>query len=82
VIGTAAMALWSTRRVSRQVLTPDDVGEVLDAAGWSAVDAYRWRDPIDRAVLGWPLAMAAVERRARTMDALAVAMVAVDGGGR
>lgn len=60
MIGAAALALWSTRRVSRKVLTLDDVS----------------------AVLGWPLALAAVERRARTMDALAVAMVAVDGGGR
>ena len=49
----------------RRVLTPDDVGEVLAAAGWVAVDAYRWRDE-DGAELGWPLAMAAVRRRARS----------------
>lgn len=46
-------------------MTPDDVGEVLAAAGWVAVDAYRWRDE-DGAVLGWPLALAAVRRRARS----------------
>jgi hypothetical protein len=64
-----ALALWSTRPVRRpvrrRVLTPDDVGEVLAAAGWVAVDAYRWRDE-DGTVLGWPLALAAVRRRARS----------------
>lgn len=60
-----ALALWSTRPVRRRVLTPDDVGEMLAAAGWVAVDAYRWRDE-DGAVLGWPLALAAVRRRARS----------------
>ena len=64
MIGPAAMALWSTRAVRRRVLTPEDVGELLAAAGWEAVDAYRWTD--GDAVLGWPLAMAAVRRRARS----------------
>lgn len=65
MIGPAAMALWSTRAVRRRVLTPDAVGEVLAAAGWAAVDAFRWAD-VDGTVLGWPLAMAAVRRRARS----------------
>ena len=65
MIGDAAMALWSTRRVRCAVLTPDDVGLELAAAGWVAVDAYRWRD-LDGTVLGWPLALAAVRRRARS----------------
>jgi hypothetical protein len=60
-----ALTLWSTRRVSCRVLTPEHAGEALAAAGWVAVDAYRWRDE-DGAVLGWPLAMAAVRRRARS----------------
>ena len=57
-----------SRRVIRQMLTPDDVGTALAAAGWVAVDAFRWRDE-GGAVLGWPLAMAAVERRARSLRA-------------
>ena len=58
----------ATRRMSRRVLTPDDVGTALAAAGWTAVDAFRWRDE-GGAVLGWPMAMAAVERRARSLRA-------------
>ena len=65
MIGPAAMALWSTRRVRCAVLTPDDVGIALAAAGWEADDAFRWRDE-GGTVLGWPLAMAAVRRRARS----------------
>ncbi len=65
MIGDAAMALWATRAVRRRVLTPDAVGEVLAAAGWVAVDAYRWRDE-DGTTLGWPSAVACVERRARS----------------
>ena len=68
MIGPAAMALWSTRRVRCAVLTPDDVGIALAAAGWVADDAFRWRDE-GGDVLGWPLAMAAVRRRARSGDA-------------
>lgn len=62
-VTTDALSLWNTRRVRRFVLTPDDVGEVLAAAGWVAVDAYRWTDGDE--TLGWPMALAAVKRRAR-----------------
>ena len=50
------LALCPTRTLRRRVLTP---------AGWTALDGYRWRDPEDGAVLGWPLAYSAMERRAR-----------------
>lgn len=62
---SAALALWATRSTRRRVLTPEPVGVELAAAGWTAVDAWAWRDPEDGGVLGWPLAMAAVRRRAR-----------------
>lgn len=62
---SAALALWSTRSTHRRVLTPEPVGVELEAAGWTAVDAFRWRD-VDGTVLGWPLALAAVRRRARS----------------
>jgi len=59
-----AVALWRERPLRRRVLTPEPVGVALAAAGWTALDAWRWRDD-DGTVLGWPLAMAAVRRRAR-----------------
>ena len=65
MIAADAMALWSTRTVRRRVLTPEPVGDALAAAGWTAVDAWAWRD-VDGTVLGWPLALAAVRRRARS----------------
>ncbi len=46
-----AIALWRERPLRRRVLTPEPVGVELEAAGWTA--------------LGWPLALAAVRRRAR-----------------
>jgi len=46
------------------VLTPEPVGVALAAAGWTALDAFRWADE-DGTALGWPLALAAVRRRAR-----------------
>ena len=58
----------ATRQVRCAVLTPDAVGTALAAAGWAAVDAFRWRDE-GGAVLGWPLAMAAVRRWARSLRA-------------
>lgn len=51
------------------MLTPDDVGTALAAAWWTAVDAFRWRDEGNGDVLGWPLAMAAVRRWARSLRA-------------
>jgi len=65
VIAGDALALWSTRRVRCAVLTPDAVGVALAAAGWTALDAWRWADE-DGTALGWPLALAAVRRRARS----------------
>lgn len=59
-----AVALWATRRVRCAVLTPEPVGVALAAAGWTALDAFRWADE-DGTALGWPLALAAVRRRAR-----------------
>lgn len=62
---SAALALRATRSTRRRVLTPEPVGVALAAAGWTAVDAFRWRD-VDGTVLGWPMALAAVRRRARS----------------
>jgi len=61
---SAALALWATRSTRRRVLTPEPVGVALAAAGWTALDAFRWRD-VDGTVLGWPMALATMERRAR-----------------
>jgi len=44
VIAGDALALWSTRRVRCAVLTPDAVGVALAAAGWTALDSWRWTD--------------------------------------
>jgi hypothetical protein len=64
VIAGDALMLWSTRPLRRRVLTPEPVGVELEAAGWTALDAWRWRDE-DGTALGRPLALAAVRRRAR-----------------
>jgi len=56
------------RTVRRRVLTPDDVGDRLAAGDWTALDAYRWRDPDDRGVLPWPMALATLDRRERAAD--------------
>lgn len=63
VIAGDALALWSTRRVRCAVLTPDAVGVALAAAGWTALDSWRWTD--GDTTLGWPMALATMERRAR-----------------
>ncbi len=59
-----AIALWRERPLRRRVLTPEPVGVELEAAGWTALDAFRWADE-DGPALGWPLALAAARRRAR-----------------
>ena len=58
-----AVALWQTRPLRRRVLTPEPVGDALAAAGWTALDAWRWTD--GDTVLGWPMALATMERRQR-----------------
>ena len=63
VIAGDALMLWSTRRVRCAVLTPEPVGVELEAAGWTALDAFRWTD--GDTVLGWPMAHATMERRRR-----------------
>ncbi len=66
MIAATVAALWGSRRVRCAVLTPEPVGVALAAAGWTALDDWRWRDPEDAdAVLGWPLAYSAMQRRAR-----------------
>jgi len=56
------------RVVRCRVLTPDDVGDALAADDWTALDAFRWRDPDDGAALPWPMALATQQRRARAAD--------------
>ena len=56
------------RTLRRRVLTPDDVGDALAADDWTALDAFRWRDPDDGGALPWPMALATLERRARAAD--------------
>lgn len=58
-----AVALWRERPLRRRVLTPDAVGVALAAAGWTALDSWRWTD--GDTVLGWPLAYSTMERRQR-----------------
>lgn len=65
-LAESARVRASLGTVEREVLTPEDVAEALSNAGWTALTAYRWRDPESGGSLPWPRALATTERRARS----------------